>query len=380
MIGFTYAVLTAYIVMDYFFWESSETEPDGDVKFSKNSKKLIVDIWGKASIAEYFWMHIMEGNCRKNSLYLMEEGEKLFGNIFLKYRTGPFVQPYTVDHNVTNLILILNGREPCKVKESKKWLQPLLVHKTVFNLKNLGIIILGDEHCNNEWLLYYYYKYGKTLKFIFFVYDIDISNHSSFYQWPLGVATYRTFPLVLKHDVDITSKRMYKCNLVATIYENSSRVILDDLLTSHPEFNCLKRVRYEWQPKETKESIKAYNFALKQSDLTLCPVGVNSEAYRIYEALSYGSVPVIEDMLTSGRCGGKNRFNLEGPFRLLKEYQAPVIFIKDWNDLPEVLLKEKALTSEDIVQRRELMLKWYENFRHTMKENFLYVLNKRFLL
>ena len=58
MIGFIYVLLTAYIVVDYFFLESSEIEPDGNVKVSKNSKKLIVDIWGKASIAEYFWTHI----------------------------------------------------------------------------------------------------------------------------------------------------------------------------------------------------------------------------------------------------------------------------------------------------------------------------------
>jgi len=47
---------------------------------------------------------------------------------------------------------------------------------------------------------------------------------------------------------------------------------------------------------------------LKSSDLTLCPVGLNSESYRIYEALSVGSLPVVEDRVVTDSCA-------ETPFR-----------------------------------------------------------------
>ena len=37
-----------------------------------------------------------------------------------------------------------------------------------------------------------------------------------------------------------------------------------------------------------------YRRALQTSDFTLCPAGSNVESYRIYEAMSYGSVPILQ--------------------------------------------------------------------------------------
>lgn len=45
-----------------------------------------------------------------------------------------------------------------------------------------------------------------------------------------------------------------------------------------------------------------YQYALSLSDLTLNPVGMNTECYRIYEAMAHGSVPVVEDKTTPGLC------------------------------------------------------------------------------
>jgi len=59
---------------------------------------------------------------------------------------------------------------------------------------------------------------------------------------------------------------------------------------------------HSWKSHETSQSLSDYVSVLKSSDLTLCPVGLNSESYRIYEALSVGSLPVVEDRVVTGSC------------------------------------------------------------------------------
>ncbi len=114
--------------------------------------------------------------------------------------------------------------------------------------------------------------------------------------------------------------------------------------------------------------------ALAQSDLTLCPVGVNTECYRIYEACAYGSVPVVEDVLTPGACAVGNR----SPLRLLKDAGAPFIFLKDWRELPAVLEREREMSQKEKTERRMVLLEWYSGFRQQMKDKFTEVLEDGF--
>ena len=123
--------------------------------------------------------------------------------------------------------------------------------------------------------------------------------------------------------------------------------------------------------------MEEYIQTLSQSDLTLNPVGQNTECYRIYEAISYGSIPVIEDVMTPGNCGKSQSSNVF-PLRLLKEMKAPVIFIKDWSELTEILLKEKTLRHSDKVKRRRNVLLWYESFKSQLREKMVRAINKHF--
>lgn len=127
-----------------------------------------------------------------------------------------------------------------------------------------------------------------------------------------------------------------------------------------------------WLPQETADTLRNYQTALAQSELTLCPVGVNTECYRIYEACSYGSVPVVEDVLTPGTCAS----GPSSPLRLLKAAGAPFIFISDWKDLPAILEREKGLSQEQRVDRRRRLLEWYASFRQQMKERFTEVIEE----
>ncbi|KAK7102810.1 hypothetical protein V1264_020982 [Littorina saxatilis] len=134
---------------------------------------------------------------------------------------------------------------------------------------------------------------------------------------------------------------------------------------------------FRWLPKETDETKGDYLHALQQSDLTLSPVGQNSECYRIYEAMAYGSVPVIEDVMTPGLCGASPASKLF-PLRILKELEAPVIYLKDWKTLPKILEAEARMSHEEKVERRKRLVKWYENFKTVLRDRMVKVLENRF--
>lgn len=138
----------------------------------------------------------------------------------------------------------------------------------------------------------------------------------------------------------------------------------------------LKKFVYSWIPNETQETRSQFIEALLSSDLTLSPVGMNSECYRIYEALSLGSVPVVEDKMTPGRCDRAS----PAPMRLLKRLNAPVIWIANWTHLPDILRQEQALSFQAIVKRRKYVVSWYEKFKNQMRVYFLKVIQKKILI
>lgn len=127
-------------------------------------------------------------------------------------------------------------------------------------------------------------------------------------------------------------------------------------------------------PKESSRSREDYIQALRESDLTLNPVGKNTECYRIYEAMSLGSLPVIEDVMTPGQCGGINPY----PLRLLKQYGAPVIYVSEWKDINKLLETERHLSLVDVVSRRQKILKWYAGFLEKLKWRFVKIIQQKF--
>ena len=378
------AIVTSILFMQHFFTE--EVKPNDSLKthVSMHIKKLVVPkpkqvhVWGKAAISEYFWKHIIEGVTQPSKKYMWDEGIMQINNVKLIYSTGPSLLPETAPKNIRDLVIILNGREEKNVHASLQWLNAL--NQEFSLLQNIGIIILGNERCNNSWLVDLC-KQSRLIKFVFIVYDINLHTPPCpFYQWPLGVATYRKFPLIKKKEVDLHTQRKYFCNFLGTVYTNSSRTQLNSFLNmGRLQVLCFTKVRYSWLLKETKETFELYHNILKQSDLTLCPVGFNSESYRIYEAMSYGSIPVIEDVMTEGQCSGDLNNDLyKAPFRLLKKYNAPVIFVKNWTELFTIIEAESKMSLNEKVRRREDILRWYEGFRSKMRDVFLDILNSKF--
>ncbi|XP_067683992.1 ribitol-5-phosphate xylosyltransferase 1-like [Haliotis asinina] len=357
-------------------WEMEHSLGRSPLDSKDNStEEFIVEVWGKAAIGIYLWEHILGGLIEKKMGGVWSYGVKKIHSIKFRLRTGPGVIPSKVPRNTENLLLVLNGREPSKTDFAKLWLDflPALPY-----LKNVAVVILGNEQCNNDWLKSYMQIRGGPIKFAFLVYDSPDIDNVNFYQWPLGVATYRDFPKVDTAHLPLTMHRKYLCNFMGTIYRNSSREILMNILEKNNLLSsCYVKPRKEWMPQETDTSREEYMRALAQSDLTLNPVGVNTECYRIYEALSYGSLPVVEDVMTPGNCGSSSA-SLVAPLRLLKEYNAPIVYMKDWNQIVDILDQEAKMPHEDKVKRRQKLIQWYENFKSLMRERLVRILEERF--
>ncbi|XP_066997102.2 ribitol-5-phosphate xylosyltransferase 1 isoform X2 [Anabrus simplex] len=331
-----------------------------------------VEIWGKAAIGLYLWSHIINGRLEKVQGGLVQHGNLTIDNIVFTFRTGPGIIPSTVPNDVKHLVLVLNGRSQEKIDAATLWLNYLPTYKY---LQKLAVVLLGNEECNNDWILTYMKSRGGRIDVVFVVYDSRLVDNVEFFQWPLGVAVYRGFPVINPQHVDVTSARSYLCNFLGTIYVNSSRLTLLDIVKASAYHDkCIINGRKVWPPAETTESLNTYMKSLLNSDLTLSPVGKNSECYRIYEAMSLGSVPVVEDVITPGNCDASST----SPLRLLKYYNAPLIYVKDWHDLPQILLREARLTREEKVKRRIAVIEWYSKFKRDLRSTFLNVIQKTF--
>uniref|UniRef100_A0AAQ4QDP1 Ribitol xylosyltransferase 1 n=4 Tax=Gasterosteus aculeatus aculeatus TaxID=481459 RepID=A0AAQ4QDP1_GASAC len=376
-----------FLARDWNPWENEQVDYNSDLAKKRQAfkqqlgrihqpKRYRVQIWGKAAIGIYLWEHILEGPLNPtDKIVQWQEGELQSGKIDFSFYTGPAVVQGHVPLDMNSLVLVLNGREQQKVSYSTRWLehvQALVQSRTV---SHVAVVLLGNEHCNNNFIAPYLKRNGGFVDLLFVVYDSLWVNDKDVFQWPLGVATYRQFPMIRPNAQLITSNRPYLCNFLGTIYKNSSRDILMQVLKqSGLDKECITTAREKWLPQETADSLKRYQTALAQSELTLCPIGINTECYRIYEACSYGSVPVVEDVLTPGSCASGS----SSPLRLLKAAGAPFVFISNWKELPAILERERGMSQEQRVDRRRMLLEWYAGFRQKMKERFTEVIEETF--
>ena len=389
MVNLVISAFTAYIFLSS---STSPKEPENGFNPVQEDQKHVanlVEIWSKAAIGDYLWEHVLGGKITQKrsdgSLY----GFKRIHQTKFKFRSAINLNleslRYFVQQNLDQpkrLVLVLNGRDEIKVKGAIEWLDEIRSLSAEHPLLKTGLLILGNETCHNEWLKSYLKSAGGPLSFAFVVYDWEEVDDEEVFQWPLGVSTYRNFPLVQSDALDVKSNRRFVCNFLGTLYKNSSRVevsrVIQELNREFSPAPCFLKGRTEWEPQETEESLYNYLNALQSSDLTLSPVGMNHECYRIYEALSFGSMPVIEEDLTLVT-HAKSNCDQKSAYRLLKKYGAPVIYVKNWTqELPTLMKEWMDLTLEQKVARRSSVLSWYSEFKHRLRDQFIQVVAKKF--
>ncbi|XP_071530198.1 ribitol-5-phosphate xylosyltransferase 1-like isoform X2 [Panulirus ornatus] len=331
----------------------------------------VVEVWSKAAVGTYLWQHILEGlESLDETIPGATVGELRMPAFILRYRSGPGVVPEIVPHDVKHLVLVVNGRTEEKVKDAKLWLDYL---QTWESPPVTILLMLGNEKCENSWVDSYLIPKG-PLKAVLLTYDDPRVDQVIFHQWPLGVATYRQFPIISEDQISAENPRKFVCNLRVTVHANTSRSELHRYVKNDPFAfsHCSISVRESWVPNETPESMNDYVTSLLQSDLTLCPAGMNTETYRVYEALSAGSTPVIEDVATRGHCDNN-------PWRLMKRHGPPVIWVKTWNQLPRILGKERRYSKQYKALRRLRVSQWYEWFKLKMRDQFISVVTSSLL-
>ena len=82
------------------------------------------------------------------------------------------------------MLLALNGRDTTIVRHAKSWLDYVLSQDDILNV---GLLLLGDESCNNDWLNFYFAN--PKLRVVFMIYDSFLIDNKRIFAWPLGVAS-----------------------------------------------------------------------------------------------------------------------------------------------------------------------------------------------
>jgi hypothetical protein len=323
---------------------------------------------GKAAMGVYFWEHVMaqsvESTTMEDGGWRYDKGVMTTPNITFTYRSGPSIHPATVPITHTRfVVLVLNAHSPEKVSTAKQWLD-LLADMPA--LTAAAVIMLGNESCQNQWFAHYLTRPDLfKIKFTFMVYGWQCRDAGCppVFAWPLGVATYRRFPLIgwSSSVADpVGARRHFQCNFLGTVYPSSSRNTLIQALASlnatsalpsegmdvhtDSQYECYLLPRMQWLPAEpTDHSMTDYQWVLRNSDYTLCPIGFNPETYRIYEAMSYGSVPIVELPKTrttpnnTAAYGGNFTCDVTQTLSFLQLPDAPIIWVEDWSTLPVLL-------------------------------------------
>lgn len=144
-----------------------------------------VFILSKANIGQFVWHHVLNASSYFIRHRMWQMGSLDFDGVSYKFYAGPGLIQTTAPKQIERLILILNGRTESKVASSKLWLDYLSVFK---NLQKVGVVLLGNENCDNNWILPYLESNGGPVTFVFLVYDSPLVNNQDVFQWPLGVA------------------------------------------------------------------------------------------------------------------------------------------------------------------------------------------------
>ncbi|NXW43332.1 RXLT1 xylosyltransferase, partial [Nyctiprogne leucopyga] len=363
---------------------ASQQRYEANLKMIKNARShleqpnLRVQIWGKAAIGLYLWEHIFGEHLQPSDLTAQwREGSQKAGKTYFSFITGPSVVPGYFSVEAENVVLVLNGREKAKITYATQWLRYAQTLIQTQRIQHLAVVLLGNEQCNNEWIQPYLKRHGGFVNLLFVTYDYAMVNEEDIFQWPLGVATILQYHSNVVWLNCLLTKHFYYTYCSNYLCGVDKGLVQLDVWGFFPACSLLAEFMV-WQPQETNESFKSFQDALLQSDLTLCPVGINTECYRIYEACSYGSLPVIEDVMTPGDCGNSSMYH-GAPLQLLKTMGAPFIFIKNWKELPAVLEKEKKMSLQEKIQRRKKLLEWYRNFKAWMRQKFINTLENSFL-
>lgn len=183
-------------------------------------------------------------------------------------------------------------------------------------------------------------------------------------------------------DIVPSSKRAYLFNFLGSMTSYSrqvlKRVIFNDLDTDekmkmYPSF---VHITDKWHLKVTQSNgyiePEEYRRVLLNSAFTLCPNGHNPEAYRIYEALEAGSIPIV------ALDPWYNRASCNEAFKPYRAARAPFIYLNGgWKQL-ESFLERYGKNETWVRQKQVACMDWYKNWMKNTALRFEAVMEHRF--
>mmetsp|Transcript_20138 Transcript_20138/g.33264 ORF Transcript_20138/g.33264 Transcript_20138/m.33264 type:complete len:466 (-) Transcript_20138:462-1859(-) len=216
------------------------------------------------------------------------------------------------------------------------------------------VIVTGDEYCAVKSLGFDYRQYyGDSV--------MNVDKAPLFF--PLGPR--QEFARVDEKQVKSPRDRRYLINFVGSPTSVSRRKLKDyfagdEWLKSNFSKDSFIHVTDGWtqkvNPKRGYITPEQYREVLLSSKFTLCPIGHNPEAYRIYEACEAGSIPVValkSKQYLEHKCSGA--------FKPFIDSNAPFLYLDTWADLPSVL--EKVSANITYIEEKQAALKvWYKKF------------------
>ncbi len=237
------------------------------------------------------------------------------------------------------------------------------------------VIVTGDEYCQVKSSgLFQFRQYHGT---------------SVIGQAPDGGP--RFFPLGPRHEFErvdqlqlvAAAQREYRVNFVGSPTSVPRRMLRDFFASPAWQRSAASRhafihVTDGWtttvDPSKGYISPERYREVLLQSSFTLCPIGHNPEAYRIYEACEAGSVPVIvtgEQAYLEHKC--------EDAFRPFLDAGAPFVVLQSWDELSD-FLAGPATNASFVADKQRALRLWYTSYMTAFARDFEMTLERAFQL
>eukprot|EP00516_Mucochytrium_quahogii_P000776 CAMPEP_0203761706 /NCGR_PEP_ID=MMETSP0098-20131031/14744_1 /ASSEMBLY_ACC=CAM_ASM_000208 /TAXON_ID=96639 /ORGANISM=" , Strain NY0313808BC1" /LENGTH=479 /DNA_ID=CAMNT_0050655819 /DNA_START=271 /DNA_END=1710 /DNA_ORIENTATION=- len=205
------------------------------------------------------------------------------------------------------------------------------------------------------------------------------SSESSPIYLPLGPR--EEFRRITEDRVRLVAERQYMFNFIGSLTSPCRRKLVTEVKKFKSRSGKSKaltgfvHIISKWSKKLTKQNgyilPAQYQEILLKSVFTLCPQGHNPEAYRIYEAIEAGSIPIVvlDEFYRQHEC--------DGALSVLVRQGAPFIFLNSWSELGDFL--ERMLDQKVELQKIQADVRsWYSRFMTKVALQFEKVLELRF--
>jgi len=254
------------------------------------------------------------------------------------------------------------------------------------------VVVTGDEYCSVTDTRPHFRQYHGTSVISKALKPANIpewqgktemmDGNSTVYPLYIPLGPREEFEKVDQSLVKEPKARKYLWNFMGSMTSYSrrvlKRVLLEDLVKpGMPElYPGFVHITDKWHVKVNAQNgyvtPERYRQILLDSVFTLCPTGHNPEAYRIYEALEAGSIPI----LSLDRW--YNRHVCAEAFKPYRDANAPFIYLNGgWGGL-EAFFQKRGSNATWVAERQRAVRDWYRWWMHQTALRFEAILELRF--